>query len=87
MKAEVRAAAHSPMVEVVNNDVPTDPKKLKATQRAQADARIKAAKAKVAKLKQFVATAPKGHKETQRAHLKGAEQALAQAIAAKERIS
>jgi hypothetical protein len=80
-------AAHTPMIEVVNNDVPTDPVKLRKTQLAHADAAIASAKAKVAKLKQFVATAPRGRKEAQRAHLKGAEKALAEAIAAKERIS
>jgi len=78
--------AHSAMVMVVNHDVPTDPVKLRARQIADADAAVASARSKVEKLTRFVATAPKDSKERQRAHLKGAEIALAEAIAERERI-
>lgn len=81
-------SSHTAMIEVVDHDAPTDPKQLRATRLKQADAAIKAAKAKITKLKRFISSAATPAVERrQRAHLKGAEKALAQAIADKERIA
>lgn len=58
-------------VEVVNNDVPTDPKELSKLRKEQADAAVASAKSKVAK---------------QKKHLAAAEKALAQATAARKEL-
>lgn len=87
MKPEASGSAHTAMIEVVDHAPPTDPKKLRAKRLKQADAAIASAKAKIVKQRKHVSNAPYGRKTAQRAHLKGAEQALAEAIAAKERIS
>lgn len=59
------------MVEVVNNDVPTDPAVLEKLRKTQADAAVASAKSKVAK---------------QKKHLAAAEKALAQATAARKEL-
>lgn len=78
--------AFSPTVVVVNHDVPSDPVARRALALAQADRAIEGARLKIEVQKQHLAGAVKAKKERQRSHLAGAEQALAQAIAAKERI-
>lgn len=84
--AGAAGGAYDAIFEAVDHDVPTDPVKLRKTQLAHADAAIKAAKSKVAKLSAMVKGAPHGTKTRLDAHLKGAQKALAQAIADKERI-
>lgn len=78
--------AFRPTVSVVNHDVPSDPIERRALALAQADRAIEGARLKIERQKQHLATAVKGKQERQRAHLKGAQEALAQAIAAKESI-
>ncbi len=86
MKAGATASAHTPMVEVVDHDVATDPAKLKKLRLAQANAAIKSAELKVRKLEGFVQIAPHGTKGRQQEHLAAAKKALAEAIAHKEGI-
>jgi hypothetical protein len=86
MKAGATASAHTAMVEVIDHDVPTDPLKLRKLRLAQADHAIASAQHKIDKLSGFITLAPKGHKAKQQAHLRAAEQALAEAIAHKEGI-
>jgi hypothetical protein len=78
--------AHDAMFEAVEHDVPTDPVKLRKTQLAHADAAVQAAQAKLEKLTKMVKGAPHGTKTRLDAHLKGAQKALAQAIADKQGI-
>ena len=86
MTAAAKGSAHTPMIAVVDHDVPTDPVKLRATRLAQADAAIASAQRAVDKLTGFITEAPRGFKAKQRDHLKVAQQALAEAIAYKEGI-
>jgi hypothetical protein len=84
MKAGATASAHTAMIKVVDHDVPTDPVKLRKLRLAQANDAIAAARRKIDKLTGFIRVAPRGHKAKQQAHLRAAEQALAEAIAHKE---
>jgi len=86
MTAAAQGSAHTPMIEVVDHDVPTDPVKLRTVRLAQADAAIASAQRAVDKLTGFIASAPRGFKENERDQLKVAKQALAEAIAHKEGI-
>ena len=80
------AASHPPAVMVVDNDVPTDPEAVKAALIAQADAAIVGAEAKVARQEEHVAGSAGEKQERQKEHLKGAKEALAQAIAARKEL-
>lgn len=83
----VRGAAHDARVEVVNHDRPTDPDALRALRIQQAEDAVAAAQAKVDKQRRFVETAPDSRADRARAHLKGAEKALADAIATQQRLA
>ena len=88
-KAGGTGAAFNPTVRVENNTAPTDPADIaayqarrKAEAKEQAQRNVDGAKAKVAKAKAHLAGAETPEKqERQRAHLKGAEEALATALA------
>jgi hypothetical protein len=86
VKTTGKGAAQKPTVMVVNNDVPTDPKAVKAALIAQADAAIAGAEAKVAKQEEFVATTSGEKQKRQKQHLAGAKEALAQAIAERKEL-
>jgi len=81
---EGTGAAHRVAVAVVNNDVPTDPARLRATQIEHADAAVASATTKVAKQEAFVASFTGDKKKRQQEHLKAAKEALAQAIATRK---
>lgn len=85
-KAGGSGAAFSPMVSTVDHDVPSDPNELRKRREAEADANIASLQAKVKRQKEHLAGATtKEQKERLRAHLKGAEDALAQATAARKK--
>lgn len=86
MKTSGTATVLGSMVSVVNHDAPTDPVKLRKRLIAAADAAVKSVETKVERQKQHLATAAKDGKARQRAHLKGAEEALAQATAARKEL-
>jgi|GEM_PF-3871710 len=75
-----------PAVSVVNHDVPTDKKQLRALRITQADAAVASAERAVARLTELLASAPKGKQARQRGHLKVAQEALAQATAARKEL-
>ena len=81
-----KGAARRGAVAVVNNDVPTDPVRLRATQIEHADAAVASAEAKVAKQEAFVASFTGDKKKRQQEHLKAAKEALAQAIAERKEL-
>ena len=81
--------AYNPMVKIENNTAPTDPAVIarikverRAAARAQAQRAVEAAQAKVKVMEAHLAGAETEDKrERQRAHLKGAQEALAAALA------
>jgi hypothetical protein len=86
-KAGGTGNANDLRIEVVNNDVPSDPVQQLADRIAQADAEIESCRAKVARQKEHLtAAATAAKKERQRQHLAGAEDALAQAIAVRKEL-
>jgi len=81
-----KGASHAPAVGVVNHDVPTDPARLRATRIEQADAAVASAQAKVDRQKAHVASSTGDKQDKQRAHLEAAQEALAQATAARKEL-
>ena len=81
VKASGKGTAENPMVMVVNNDVPTDPKALAKLRRDQAKAAVKSAELKVKRQEQHLAAAEGKKKAKVAKHLKAAQAALAQALA------
>lgn len=81
-----KGAALGASVVTVDN-VPGDPEADRKRAIAEADANIKSAERKVTKQKAHLAKAPKGSKQRQRDHLAGAQKALKEARAARERIT
>lgn len=80
-------AALDATVHVVNHDVPTDPVALRGLRLKQADDAIESARRKIIKQRQHIEGSTGARRKKLQAHLADAEQALAEAIAAKQRLA